>query len=160
VQTGLDLVLRRKAIGAEASAAQRDAVLSGRYPELEPRLRELTGLRNQIAQKALSGPGPEDPEAHQRLLAEWRAHKDELEVELARQIPERCIEPVEMMNLGQRLRAADRPAVAKALPEGTALVEFLRLDVYDFEAVPAKRRPQWQPARYLAFTPIGKSNIP
>ncbi len=35
VRAALDLVLRRKAIGAEALAAQRDAVLSGRYPALE-----------------------------------------------------------------------------------------------------------------------------
>src|SRR5262249_38902193 len=39
VGAALDLVLRRKAIGAESLAAQRDAVLGGRYPHLQPQLR-------------------------------------------------------------------------------------------------------------------------
>ena len=37
VRAALDLVLRRKAIAAEAVATQRDAVLGGKYPALEPR---------------------------------------------------------------------------------------------------------------------------
>ena len=41
VRAALDLVLRRKAIAAEALATQRDAVLGGKYPALEPKLREL-----------------------------------------------------------------------------------------------------------------------
>jgi hypothetical protein len=32
IRAALDLVLRRKAIAAEATAAQRDAVLEGKYP--------------------------------------------------------------------------------------------------------------------------------
>ena len=40
VQAAFDLVLRRKAIGAEALAAQRDAVLRGRYPELRAKLQD------------------------------------------------------------------------------------------------------------------------
>lgn len=39
----------------------------------------------------------------------------------------------------------DRRAVALALPEGSALVEFVRFNVYAFKA------DQWQPAQYLAF---------
>ena len=76
-------------------------------------------------------------------LAEWDAQKERLEAELARQIPE--------MNLEQKLRAADRRAVALGLPEGVALVEFVRFPVFDFQAVPARGEPQWKPARYVAF---------
>jgi CHAT domain-containing protein/tetratricopeptide (TPR) repeat protein len=149
VQAGLDLVLRRKAIGAEALAAQRDAVLGGRYPTLEHKLREWTTMRIQIGEKTLAGPGPEGLEAHQQLLAEWTARKEGLEAELARQIPE--------MNLEQKLRAADRQAVAMALPRGTALVEFVHCAVHNFAAVPARGEPLWEPARYLAFVlPAGK----
>ena len=149
VQAGLELVLRRKAIGAEALAAQRDAVLGGRYPALQPKLQELTTWRRQIAQKTLAGPGSEGPEAHQKLLAEWTAQKERLEEELVRQIPE--------MNLEQKLRAADRQAVAQALPGGSVLVEFIRFDDFDFKAVPARGESQWKPARYLAFVlPAGE----
>ena len=149
VRAALDLVLRRKAIGAEALAAQRDAVLGGRYPALEPQLREWSTLRGQIAQKTLAGPGPEGLPAHRQLLAQWNQQKERLEAELARRIPE--------MNLEQKLRAADRRAVALALPAGVALIEFVRFDVFDFQAVPARGEPHWQPARYLAFVlPAGE----
>jgi CHAT domain-containing protein/tetratricopeptide (TPR) repeat protein len=148
-QAGVDLVLRRKAMGAEALAAQRDAVLGGRYPDLQPQLRALTILRAQIAQKTMDGPGPEGPEAHQQLLAEWKARQERLEADLARKIPE--------MNLERKLRAADRQAVASALPEGAALVEFVRFHVYDFGAVPARGEVRWKAARYLAFVlPAGE----
>jgi hypothetical protein len=143
VQAGLDLILRRKAIGAEALAAQRDAVLGGRYPALQPKLQELTTWRQQIAQKTLAGPGPEGLGAHQKLLAEWTVQTNTLEEDLVLQIPE--------MNLEQKLRAADRRAVAHALPGDTAVVEFVRYDVGDFKAVPARGEAQWKPARYLAF---------
>src|SRR5207237_827608 len=66
-----------------------------------------------------------------------------VEGELARQIPE--------MRLEKKLLAADRCAVALGLPEGVALVEFVRVDVFDFHAVPASGERQWQPARYLTF---------
>jgi tetratricopeptide (TPR) repeat protein len=143
VHAAVDLVLRRKAVGAEALAAQRDAVLGGKYPALEPSLRDLTTLRMQIAQKTLAGPGGERIEVYQKELAEWNARKERLEADLARQIPE--------MNVARKLRAADRRAVALALPEGTALVEFVRFNVFDFNAVEGRGELQWKPARYLAF---------
>jgi CHAT domain-containing protein/tetratricopeptide (TPR) repeat protein len=143
IRAALDLILRRKAIAAEAMAAQRDAVLGGKYPALEPGLRDLAALRMQIARKTLEGPGPEGLEPHSRQLGEWNSRKERLEADLARQIPE--------MNLEQKLRAADRRAVALNLPEGVALVEFVRFSVLDFQAVGARGEPQWKPARYVAF---------
>lgn len=144
-----DLVLRRKALGAEALAAQRDAVLGGKYPHLEPQLRELARLRMQIAERTLAGPGPEGPQAHQRQLREETACRDRLEAELARQVPE--------MNLAQQLRAADRHAVAAALPAGSVLVEFIRFDLCDPRAPTLDGSPRTAPARYAAFVlPAGQ----
>jgi tetratricopeptide (TPR) repeat protein len=143
VRAALDLVLRRKAIAAEAMGTQRDAVLGGKYPALEPRLRELAALRMLIARKILAGPGLEGLECHLQRLAEWNRQKEHLEADLARQIPE--------MNLEQKLGAADRRAVALNLPEDMALVEFVRFPVFDFEAVPARGESYWKPSRYVAF---------
>jgi CHAT domain-containing protein/tetratricopeptide (TPR) repeat protein len=144
IRVALELVLRRKALTAEALAAQRDAILGGRYPQLRDTLTQLIQLRQRIAQKTLAGPAPgETPDAHQRQLAVWRAEGERLETELARQVPE--------MNLERQLRTADRRAVALALPEGVALIEFVRFDVYNFQAVEARGERRWQPARYLAF---------
>lgn len=143
VRTALDLVLRRQALGAEGLAAQRDAVLGGRYPQLEQRLRDLVALRTTVARKSLDGPGREGAAAHGRQLGELDVRRQQMETELARQIPE--------INLEQNLRAADRRAIALALGEGVALVEFVRLNVFDFRAVPARGELRWKPARYLAF---------
>jgi tetratricopeptide (TPR) repeat protein len=92
VRAALDLVLRRKALLAEGSAAQRDALLGGRYPHLQPRFRELQGLRVKIVQKTLAGPGPEGAPAHLRQLADWVVRRDDLEGRLACQVPEMNLE--------------------------------------------------------------------
>ncbi len=143
LQAGFELVLRRKAVGAEALAAQRDAILSGRYPALESTLHKLQTLRMQIAQATLVGPGSEGLRAYQQRLAEQNTEKEQLEAELAHHIPE--------MNLAQKLRAVDRQQVAQALPAGSALVEFVRFDVFNFRAVPARGEQRWEPPRYIAF---------
>jgi CHAT domain-containing protein/tetratricopeptide (TPR) repeat protein len=149
VRSALSLVLRRKAIEAEALTTQRDAVLGGKYPEVAPKLREMTMLRAQAAQKTLAGPGKEGLQAHQQLLAEWNTRKERLEAEVARQVPE--------MNLEQKLRSIDHQVVAIAMPAGRTLIEFVRFVVYDFKAVPARDEPCWKPARYLAFVmPAGE----
>jgi tetratricopeptide (TPR) repeat protein/CHAT domain-containing protein len=137
VAAALGLVLRRKAITAEALAAQRDAVLGHKYPALRTCFQDWTALRMRIAQKMLAGHGPEGSEAHRQLLAQWQGQKELLEADLARQVPE--------MNLERQLRAADGPAVARALPPEAALVEFVRFRPCDFRSL------HWQPARYLAF---------
>jgi hypothetical protein len=143
VGKALDLVLRRKAVVTEAMAIPRDAVLERRYPGLQGELKELAALRLQVARKALAGPGAEGPAAHRQLLGEWKDRKERLESELTGRIPE--------MNLERMLRAADRRAVARALPEDAALVEFVRFDVFDFTAVLARGERLWKPCRYIAF---------
>jgi tetratricopeptide (TPR) repeat protein/CHAT domain-containing protein len=143
VRDAMDMVLKRKAIVAEALAARRDAVLGGRYPDLAQALHKLKTLNAQIAGKIMSGPGPEGPEAHREMLEKWKAEKDALEIFLAGRIPE--------IDLERRLAEADRNSVAGALPEGAVLVEFVRFNPYDFKAIPAKGQPRWKPAHYLAF---------
>lgn len=149
VQAALDLVLRRKAIAAEALTAQREAVLGGRYPALADRFSELAALRMRIAQKSLAGPGPEGPAAHRKQLSEWQTSRERLEAELASEVPE--------MNLEKKLRDVDRQVVAFALPENSALVEFVRYGMYDCRAVASRGEREWQPSRYVAFVlPAGR----
>jgi CHAT domain-containing protein/tetratricopeptide (TPR) repeat protein len=148
VRSALSVVLRRKAIEAEALATQRDAVLGGKYPEVAPKLREITTLRAQIAQRTLAGPGKEGLQVHQQLLAEWNAQKEWLEADIARRVPE--------TNLEQKLRSIDHQVVAMAMPVGAALIEFVRFNVFDFKAVPARKELQWKPARYLAFVILAR----
>ncbi len=150
IHFGLDLVLRRKAILAEAMALQRDAIWRGKYPHLRPKLEALALTRQEIARATLEGPGREDLGCHLHRLAGWTARKEKLEIELAQQIPD--------IALDVRLRSADRQAVASALPAGSALIEFVRFQVCDFGAIPAKGESRWLGPRYLAFlVPAGQA---
>lgn len=141
VQAACDLALRRKAITAEALAVQTDVVLRGRYPELAEKLRELTSLRAQIAEKTINAPDANRAE-EARLLATWRDEAEKLESALARGIPE--------MALSNRMRHANSETVAAALASDTVLVDFVRFHLFDFHAVPADGEQQWSGTRYLA----------
>jgi len=143
IQAAFDLVLRSKALGAEAAAMQRTAILSDRYRHLAPQLEQLRQLDNQIASLAWNVPPPEQLTAYQTQLATLYQQRDELDRALSRDIPE--------MNLQKQLDTANRDAIAKALPDGATLVEFVRFDVFNFKAIRAKGDSQWLPARYLAF---------
>src|SRR5260370_37278063 len=101
VRASFDLVLRRKGIAAEAMAIQRETVLGGRYPALADRLTELTHVRGRIAQAIWSRTEQDGAAAEAEGL---RTRQEELETELARNIPE--------MDLAARLRTADAAAAA------------------------------------------------
>ena len=96
-----------------------------------------------IARVSLSGPGAEGLQVHQDLLIELNARKEKLETELVRQMPE--------MNLDKKLRNADRHVISEALPQDSALVEFVRFTSYNFEAIPSKNEPYWGEDIYAAF---------
>jgi CHAT domain-containing protein/tetratricopeptide (TPR) repeat protein len=152
-ETALDLVLRRKAVLAEALALQRDAV--SRYvsrrrahgmlsdTDLVAWERKLAALRSRIAQETLAGPGSEGIESHRRLLDRLEAERQQMEAERAGEIA--------AMVLAQELRIADRRSVALSLPSDVALVEFVRFQPRDFRAVLSRAEPAYKPARYVAF---------
>jgi tetratricopeptide (TPR) repeat protein len=143
VRTAFNLVLRRKGIGAEALATQRDLVLGGRYPNLVPKVHALAALRMQIAQATLAGPGSEESASYRQRLLESNQQKEQMEAELARLIPE--------ISFQRQLRGIDSQEIVRTLPRGAALVEFVRFQVFDFSAVLARGEPRWKPARYIAF---------
>ena len=60
------------------------------------------------------------------------------------------------MNLEQKLRAADRRAVALDLSEGVALVEFVRFHVCDFKAVPARGEAAMEAGALRGVRPAGR----
>ncbi|MGZ4881230.1 MAG: CHAT domain-containing protein [Halobacteriota archaeon] len=139
----MDLVQRRKGIGAEALAAQRDAVLGGKYPALRERLERLYTLKSEIIRKTFAGPGTESVDKYRQHLGELNEQREQLEAALAHQIPE--------MRLEQQLKAVDYQAIARRLPEGTALVEFVRFYTHNFTAVPARGERELGLPHYLAF---------
>lgn len=143
VRSAFSLVLRRKAIEAEAWAVQRDAVLQGKYKKLSKQFARLSKLKMQIAQLTLDGPGEDGVEAHRGILDELTSQKEKYEGELTQQIPE--------MNIDERIRAADRLAVASELPSGSVLVEFVRFDLLKLNRLRVDANGRSGTPRYLAF---------
>jgi CHAT domain-containing protein/tetratricopeptide (TPR) repeat protein len=141
----LDVVLQRKCITATALAAFNFAIYSERYSYLQPEFQRLRSLREYLTHLMFDPPfiQPQEPQEqyrqrrreHQKLVTELQQECEQIEKQLASQVPEIQLQDQE----------TDRRAVALALPEGSALVEFVRFDVYDFKV------DQWQPAQYLAF---------
>jgi len=141
----LDVVIQRKCITATALAAFNFAIYSERYSHLQPEFQRLRSLREQLTHLMFDPPfiQPQEPQEqyrlrrreHQKSVTELQQECEQIEKQLASQVPEIQLQDQE----------TDRRAVALALPEGSALVEFVRFDVYDFKAY------QWQPAQYLAF---------
>ncbi|WP_052349318.1 CHAT domain-containing protein [Planktothrix mougeotii] len=141
----LDVVLQRKCITATALAAFNFAIYSERYSHLQPEFQRLRSLREQLTHLMFDPPfiQPQEPQEqyllrrreHQKSVTELQQECEQIEKQLASQVPEIQLQDQE----------TDRRAVALALPEGSALVEFVRFDVYDFKT------DQWQPAQYLAF---------
>ncbi|WP_313655865.1 CHAT domain-containing protein [Planktothrix agardhii] len=141
----LNVVLQRKCITATALAAFNFAIYSERYSHLQPEFQRLRSLREQLTHLMFDPPfiQPQEPQEqyrlrrreHQQLVAELQQECEQIEKQLASQVPEIQLQDQE----------TDRRAVALALPEGSALVEFVRFNVYDFKA------NKWQPSQYLAF---------
>ena len=139
VAEGLDIVLRRKGLVAESLAAQRDELLTGRHPTLEPKLRELHHLRSQLAEATLAFLASDGIQTHKDRSVQLEKKIAGMEAELAQELPE--------VSLENRLKSAERRSVAQALPEGAVLVEFVRFSVRDFGAAP---RPE-SSTLYAAF---------
>ena len=140
----LSFVLRRKGIASEAVAAQRTAILAGRYPSYRQQLEEIAALRGHVARRTLAGPQEGESETGYRQAVETLSRQiEELEAELARGIPE--------LDVAKEIRASNVRAVSERIPTGGSLVEFIRIDRYDFAAVPSKGEMRWRSSGYLAF---------
>jgi CHAT domain-containing protein/tetratricopeptide (TPR) repeat protein len=145
----LDLVLRRKAVWVEVLGSCRKGLLGEQYQAHRARVEELYFLRRQAAARRWNGPGIESLATHERLLVDWEGRAERLEAELAEHIHE--------LALRRRLWAADRRAVADALPAGSALVEYVRVPIWDFATLFTQTESGPLPARYVAFAlPAGR----
>jgi tetratricopeptide (TPR) repeat protein len=144
IDTAMDLVLSRKALGFETMIVERDTILAGKYPDLRPKLFELNNLKLQIIKKTVAGPSQkEDVGSHQRLLYSWNIRREKLEEELSRHIPE--------LRSERRSYQFVRQAISEALPIGAALVEFVRFYYYDLSSTTNTEKLQKSAAHYLAF---------
>jgi CHAT domain-containing protein/Tfp pilus assembly protein PilF len=150
IKYAVNLTIRRKGIGAEVLTATRDAVLSGKYPEMESKLRELNIIRKQIARKALDGKDENEMlETHNKILEEWNNRKENLEEELANHIPE--------IGLEQKLKASSLETISKYLSIDTVLIELVKFNFTDFSNQSNNDVENNKRSHYLAFVIYGNT---
>jgi hypothetical protein len=68
-QTGLNLVLRRKALGIEALMIQRRVVWKSTYAAQKPMIQKLAEVQSSLAHTALAGPGAQAPGIYQQQIS-------------------------------------------------------------------------------------------
>jgi tetratricopeptide (TPR) repeat protein len=140
VRIACDLVLRRKAIVFEVLARQRATV---RYQgsHVSRAMNELFEQRRRLSEESLADPSLGGVEEHRRKIVALESVVEELESQIARTAPAAGLE--------RRLRHANRASIAARLDHDAALVELIRFDVVNFDAVAPQK--YWAAPRYAAF---------
>ena len=141
VSAAYDLVLRRKALGLTLEVAVRRMATLHESDVVRGFVRDIGHLRTSGAAQTLAGPsaGVDAAEFERRQQFEM-ALRNLNETALATELGG--------VPLGPTYAAANRAGLAAALPEGAALIEWVRVAMSTLGAGAAARR---HPARYLAF---------
>lgn len=140
-KAALNLTLKRKGLTASALAAFNQAIYRDRYPHLREKFQQWRQKCDQLLELSHSQPEPEEKDIYQAALKKLEADCNQLERELAREVPEIQLEE----------QIGDRQAVALELPSGSTLIEFVRFNVRNFKAVEVEGESKWKSARYIAF---------
>lgn len=138
VRSGLAFVLRRKGIVFDAQSRAREALQGRMSAATRKEWDQLSALRGDLARLVLNKPEKMSLEVYRARLASLQQQIETVEQRLA---GESALVAKELKQRNISVEAA-----ARALPEHSALVEFVKIQDYDF----AKR--EWSPIwRYMAF---------
>ena len=98
-------------------------------------------MRARLSRLAFGEPGKEGPDAYKKRIAHLELQKERLETKLSN--------ISQAFSLNQKIAKADTEKVAKALPGNTALLEFVRVRMFDFKAKGKEKK--WGAAHYIVF---------
>ena len=150
-ETALTWTLRRKAVILQALCRFRDAQRRlAQDPALARQAFQFRVLRQRLSDWTLNPPPGARPETLRHQMDAWRQQADELEAELNRALARH--EPQSARD------GVDAAALRRRLPAGSALVELVRVDLYDFRAT--GKAPRWKPAHYLALVMTAGAQAP
>jgi CHAT domain-containing protein/Tfp pilus assembly protein PilF len=138
--TALTWTLRRKGIILDTLCRFRQTqhFLTPHDP-LTQRVKEYRSLKESLANAALNPPSGLSREQRAAQMDKWRKEMDDLERELNLAFSKKS------GGLMEGSEAISMAAVRKSLPPGSALIEFVRAPVRDFQ------RGIWKEDRYFAF---------
>ncbi len=144
--------LERKGIILDTLARFRHAQnLMERDPGVAAQVAQVRRLKQRLHNLALNPPKGMEVAAQEKQRASLQADLERLQGELNRQLAgQRQDQSSDSINVA---------AVQKRLPKGSALIEFDRVDPYNFKAI--GKTPRWKTARYFAFViPADPNAVP
>ncbi len=133
--------LQRKGLVLEAQRRMQEALLEAGDTEANKVFDELSQTRSRLAQMTFAGPGKEGVDAYRKNLKELNDRREELDAKLSR-----LSRPYAEARKAKKVTASE---LAAALPPDTALVDFARIYIFNFEA--KGKEQKWLPEHYLAF---------
>ncbi len=146
VRDGLELVLRRKGIVFDAESRAREALQSRLSEAARTEWDQLSAFRSELSQVLLNKPKTMTPAQYQEKLASLQLQIEQSEQRLAKESG--------LVAKGLQQRKATVAAISKTLPKNGALVEFVKIDDFDFAK--GKRAGS---SRYLAFILLASGDV-
>jgi CHAT domain-containing protein/Tfp pilus assembly protein PilF len=137
----LDVWLRRKGIILETQKRFQEALVYSDDTEAVKTFQDLAEIRAMLSRLVFGGPGKEGTEAYKKRIDDLEAQKEKLEARLSQLSQAFAVQ--------KKAAKANSDQVASALPENTILLEFARIEMYNFKGKGNEDRTL--PSRYLAF---------
>jgi tetratricopeptide (TPR) repeat protein len=137
----LDIWLRRKGVILEAQRRFQEALVYSDDHEAVKTFQDLAKVRAQLSALAFSGPGKAGLDVYKKQLSDLEAQKEQLQAKLSKLS--------QAFAVSQKVARADCETVARRLPKNSVLLEFARIEMFNFKAKGKEKK--WQPAHYLAF---------
>ena len=138
LRTGLDLILSRKGIVFDAQSRQREAIATALDPKTKELWERLSSKHAALAKLLQTGPGKTSSEIYLARISSFQAEIQGLESELSSK------SALVASELEQRRATAEK--VARRLPKGSVLAEFVKIKDYDWD-----EGKQAKTSSYLAF---------
>jgi CHAT domain-containing protein/tetratricopeptide (TPR) repeat protein len=139
----LDVWLKRKGVVLEVQREYQQALYQFADPQLKKLMWEMNQARTDLSNMVLLGPKEnEDPVAHRDKITKIETRIQDLETNISGKS--------RSFSLSRKMRAANTDQVARLLPPGSVLVEFVRTPLIPVVPSLGKIAPA-TPDHYLAF---------
>lgn len=140
----LNVWLKRKGVILESQKRFQEALVYSDDTKAVKTFQDLSMVRSQLSRLVFAGPGKERLDSYKKKMADLEAQKEKLEARLSKLS--------QAFALKRKIAKADCEKVAGALPQNTVLIEFARVEVFNFKT-------KWLSAHYLVFLlHAGKGN--
>lgn len=141
VQSAFDIWAKRKGLVLESQKRLYEGLIYFEAPEALQTFQELERVRAQLSTLAFSSPDKETVAAYRKRMEDLEKEKEKLVEQLTRLS--------RAFALQKKVVGADAQTIAEALPAQSALIEFARINTFNFH--PKGRANRWLPPRYVAF---------